>query len=492
MRSSLVLSLALPTLALAQRPSSAPSRILVDALKLHQAGAHFDATRELHRVVEGEGNDSARNKQRAELLLAQCLHRLGLHEPAFAFLTRIQQHGSAHPHYLESLSWTLALAAKLPDASGLARRVARYDRSLLAQPALARERWELALLYARGLAQGGDAPGAIALLRGVPQASAVYARARLLAGLLHAQRGAGKPALAAFAEAKAAAEKRPGDRAARALVEAALLHLARVSLFTGARDESIKHYAKLAPASPHGPEAQLATAYVAHGKKDAKAALDGLHRLHGFRFAHRYFPEGLVLRAAIYLERGEHERAEEALRALARSFDPMRKELEAKLAAFREADALLAELRRAAAQAASKESGQAARAVLDDPTVQERLQWIAELEREARLVQAAPAPWKGTAVAGVVLQDLVLQRSLADHEAGQLAQRRASAIVARLRALAVDAARLQAALAHCRAAKRRARVEVKLEPIMSALFIAREGATATRELFTLALRVSSD
>ena len=56
--------------------------------------------------------------------------------------------------------------------------------------------------------------------------------------------------------------------------------------------------------------------------------------------------------------------------------------------------------------------------------LQKAFKYVDELERELKQVQSADPAWKATAIAGVVLQDLTLQKSLAQNEAGQLAQRR--------------------------------------------------------------------
>ena len=68
--------------------------------------------------------------------------------------------------------------------------------------------------------------------------------------------------------------------------------------------------------------------------------------------------------------------------------------------------------------------GRLARASLADKQLEKSFTYVYELERELKQVQGADPAWKATAIAGVVLQDLTLQRSLAQNDAGQLAQAR--------------------------------------------------------------------
>jgi hypothetical protein len=66
----------------------------------------------------------------------------------------------------------------------------------------------------------------------------------------------------------------------------------------------------------------------------------------------------------------------------------------------------------------------AAEGALEDRTLQKNIDYVNELDRELKALDKADPSWKSTAVAGNILQDLTLQKSLAANEAGNLARQR--------------------------------------------------------------------
>ena len=66
----------------------------------------------------------------------------------------------------------------------------------------------------------------------------------------------------------------------------------------------------------------------------------------------------------------------------------------------------------------------AADGALQDRTLQKNIDYVNELDRELKALDKADPSWKSTAVAGNILQDLTLQKSLAANEAGNLARQR--------------------------------------------------------------------
>jgi hypothetical protein len=66
----------------------------------------------------------------------------------------------------------------------------------------------------------------------------------------------------------------------------------------------------------------------------------------------------------------------------------------------------------------------AAESSISDKTLSKALDYVAELDRELKQVDRSDPAWKSTAVAGNILQDLTLQKSLAANDAGNLARER--------------------------------------------------------------------
>ena len=72
----------------------------------------------------------------------------------------------------------------------------------------------------------------------------------------------------------------------------------------------------------------------------------------------------------------------------------------------------------------SERAQNAAAGALADRSLLKNIEWVNELDRELKAIDKADPAWKSTAVAGNILQDLTLQKSLAANDAGQLARNR--------------------------------------------------------------------
>ena len=110
-----------------------------------------------------------------------------------------------------------------------------------------------------------------------------------------------------------------------------------------------------------------------------------------------------------------------------------------------------------------------ARSAMSDRTIEKTFEFVQELERELKQVQRADPAWKATAIAGVVLQDLALQKSLAQREAGDLAQRRLRRLAKEIRELQKQALKIEYEIINGRknqleASLRKERVSAKVRP----------------------------
>jgi len=448
-----------------------PSPALVAALKAYEGNDFFTASRELHRVVEGETKDGPENTQRAEFWLGKSLYHLRFYTGALAYFDRIANKGHSHAYHLASLKWLLVLENKLPGA-GAARAMKRYDRAALKQPALEPVKDETFHRQALVHAQEGNDKLAVELLQTVGTAGAFGARAALLLGVVQARALRRSEAATALRAALALAERppRPGSKQPK---EEVLLALARLHLLAGEHEACVQRYAQLPAGSPFALEAMMHGAWAQLQRRDPAKALDALHRLHTPHFAHYYFPEALVLRAAIHAQRGQPERAEEALQAFRTRFAPLATYLEATTRVKKDPADLLDELRKIQRRTVpvAKETARMVETVLEAPDLQERAALLDELDRELGLVQAAPAAWKATAIAGIVLQDLTLLKSLQVSAGAQAARHRMSLLAARINALIKQADTLGATLRTCRQARRTPTLLPAYSPDAARLFV---------------------
>jgi hypothetical protein len=158
---------------------------------------------------------------------------------------------------------------------------------------------------------------------------------------------------------------------------------------------------------------------------DSKA-LGNIHSIVSPFFETEFYPEAYILKAVIYFQRCNYDRSQEAINEFNAIYPELRKEVEAILAKYpdnaqfydyvikiKNGDAGL-----------SERAQHAAAGALADRSLQKNIEWVAELDRELKAIDKADPAWKSTAVAGNILQDLTLQKSLASNDAGQLARNR--------------------------------------------------------------------
>jgi hypothetical protein len=431
-----------------------PSADFQQALKSYEAGNYHSASIALHRVAEGETGDSAATTQRADWWLARALFHLHLYSPAAASFDRLLK-DRKHAFHAAALNWLVALDSKLTAAAGLRQKMSQADAALVAPKEFDRTRDEILVLMAQGHAARGDLRAALPLLKRVAATSVVAPRARLVEGLLQGRSGRRAEAMTTLRAALDLVSKAPTRPGVKEVSEQAHLALARLASGAGQAEVSLKAYAQLPATSVHALEVLLLGAWAHVQRKETAKALDRLGRLHTARFSHFYLPEGLVLRAALHLQQGDGDRAEESLKAYRARFPRLRAYVESMTRTYKDPIDLYAHFVqvRGGAVPPEKDEARMIDLVLEEPELQDHLALMRELDRELTLIQGMPFEWKATAIAGVALQDLTLQKSLVQHEIGQRAAKHLLLLAVELRRLEKVAAALEAAVRSCRAAR---------------------------------------
>jgi tetratricopeptide (TPR) repeat protein len=396
-----------------------PAAEMSRALELYERGKHHDASALLHRVVEGKTQDSAATRRRAEWWLGRTLFRLDLTAPAYSFFERIARRGRSDRYYLPALKWLVAIARRLPGSAAVRRTIGAYGQGVLKEPSLKALREELRLHLGRHHYNRGSFKRAAGLLGKARPGGAFYLRARLLEGMVHVRMFKARPAAAAFkAVLRAGARgKVPADQ--RRLIELARLSLARLFYSVRQHDKAVKHYDKIPRTSAQRRPALLEQGW-AHYKLGAhRRALANLRALGAARDG---MPEARYMEAVIYFANCRFRRSGAVARRAAARLKRAGAGLLALLGRYKDDY----DLYRRAVEIRAGRGGvnRFARSALDDRQLDKRLAFVKELDRQLRLVQSAPAAWKALPVAGVALQDLTLQKSLAQSEAGSLARAR--------------------------------------------------------------------
>jgi tetratricopeptide (TPR) repeat protein len=424
-RTTLVL-LCLCAVGNVQTVAAAPTAFSVSmarALKLYEAGKYHDASVLFFEVSEGKTRDAQPTRRRAEFWLGKTLYHLGLHVPALAVFDRIAQQGATHRYYVPTLKWLAALARQLPEPSAVISRIGSYAPGALGSPKLVKLRDELTTYIGRHRYRQGAFAGAAALLHSVSAKSPFVFQARFFEGLVHVRTFKLKLAGEAFKDVLRAARTQPLTPEGRRLEDLALLGLARLFYSVGQHRLAIKYYDKIPRSSPRHRQALLEQSWAFFRSGAFDRALTNLRAVQA---GGEDQPEAWYVEAVVYHENCRYQQARAAVRKFRSRFPALR----AKLTELAGRDADPAAFFRLVSRIQQGTAGlgagmdRLARAALADRELGRHLDQVDEIDREKKLVLGAPAAWKAKAVAGMALQALTLQRSLAANDAGTLAQMR--------------------------------------------------------------------
>ena len=425
--------------------SGPPSKTLQKALKLYETQDYYSASIELHKVIEGETGDSQANQQRAEFWMGKTLYHLNFFSASLSYFDRIVQKGEGHRYYAATLKWLASLSRKLPESAGILKKIGRYDRTQLEQPALEKVRDELFYLLGRYHYTKGNFKEGISLFSSVAPASRFYARAKFMEGIANVRLYQAKPASRAFKALLRAAREAPKTNEIKRFEEMAILSMARVFYSVKQFKLAIKYYDMIDPASLHWLDALFEQSWSYFQINDFSKALGNIHTINAPYFDTEFYPESYILRAVIYFQNCLFPQSKEAITEFNAKYPALRKQVLGILKQFKDpADfyeyALKVQKKRAGLGPAV---GRLARSALADRTLLKTFRYVEELDRELKQVQNADPAWKATAIAGVVLQDLTLQKSLAQNEAGQMAQRRIKRVAKEIQELTKQAIKVE-------------------------------------------------
>jgi len=421
-----------------------PTKVLERAIKLYDAGDYPMATIELNKVIEGQSGDDEGNKQRAEFFMGRALFKMKYYSSSLGYFDRIVQKGPSHKYYGKTLQWLASLSRFLPESAGTLEKIGKYTRQDLDQPALESVKDELYYLLGRYHYQKGNFAEATSLFGAVPEKSEFFPKAKFFEGVTLVRENKGAQAGEAFKAIlrKVKSYKDP-DKIPKVLKEyeeLANLSLGRIFYTIGKYDQSIRYYEKIP-----GPDARggasiewlpsLFEASWAYFQKDGDSkALGNIHSINSPFFETEFYPESYILKAVIYFNRCNYDRSAEAIAEFNSVYPQLRKELDEILAKYPDNAQFFEYIQKVR----SGEAGLSARlqnaveGALYDRTLGKNIEYVSELERELKAIDKADPSWKSTAVAGNILQDLTLQKSLAANEAGNIARQRLQALSAEI------------------------------------------------------------
>jgi TolA-binding protein len=425
--------------------SGPASKTLEKALKLYETNDFYSASIELHKVIEGETGDGEANKQRAEFWMGKTLYHLHFYSASLSYFDRIVQKGDSHRYYNATLKWLASLSRQLPESAGILKKIGKYDKAQLEQPALEKVRDELFYLLGRFHYSQSNFKDAAGLFATVPTNSPFYARAKFMEGITYVRSYQARPAAEAFKTLLRVARESPATNEIREFEELAVLSLARVFYSTGQYELSIKYYDQIVQESPNWLDSLFESSWAHFQRNNFSKALGNIHTLNAPYFDTQFFPESMILKAVIYFQHCLYDRSAEAIRDFNAKYPPLGQQVNAILKQYKDPGELYEySLKiKAGTSGLNEDVARITKGALGDRTIQKYFSYVDELDRELKQVQAADPAWKATAIAGVVLQDLTLQKSLAQNEAGQLAGRRLARVIQEIRELEKQAIKVE-------------------------------------------------
>lgn len=420
-----------------------PTKTLQRAAKLYDKKDYDSASIEFAKVINGETEDSAANKQRAEFFMGKTLYQMGYYAASLAYFDRIVELGTGHLYYGVTLKWLAALSRVLPETSGILEKIGQYDPSDLEQPVMEEVRNELYFLLGRHFFRQGDLEQAISLFQSVNREDPFYVKAKFFEGVTYVRQYKGKPAVEAFKEILIIAEERPNYYSkddVDQFQELAWLQLARVFYSTQQFDTSIKYYEKLTQKSPDWLPSLFEASWAYFMKTNNSKALGNIHTLNAPYFENEFFPESVLLKSVIYYKYCQYDRALAAVAEYNTVFRPLRKDIEEILGKFEDNAEFYAYVKKilSAKAGLSDATQRMTLTALGDKTLRKTFAWVDELDKELKMLDKSDKAWQTTSIAAEVLQELTVQQSLAEADAGKLARDRLDRLNEELRRLGTD------------------------------------------------------
>lgn len=455
---------------------SAPeSKVMKRALRFYENRDYYSASIYFHQVIKGESGDSDSTKEKAIFWMGKTLYHLKFYSSALNYFDRLVKKG-----HTRTLIWLASLSRKLPESTGILEKIGQYDEKnpgiLDKVSELSVVRVQLYYLLGRYYYNRGDDASlskALVLFEKVPIESKFYPRAKLFEGITHVRLRRPVAASRSFKAILRFTQVRKGKLGSAQFNEMARLSLARVfyqaggvalRIAMGRRNQkmyeialkqlqlAIKYYETIPIASLSWLQALFEESWAffmldaeirkifLRDYQGFQKALGNIHTINAPFFENYFFlglPESLILRAVIYYKNCRWARARETLWEFNQNYPPLLTKLFKVVKQYEDNNDYYTFAKKMMKGTANLDPivARIVKSVLSDRQLLKRFQYVEELNRELKQVERAEPAWRSTAIAGSILQDLELQKSLAIGQAGALARER-------LKRLAADISKL--------------------------------------------------
>ena len=431
-----------------------PSPALANALRLYTQERYAEGAVQFQRVVEGETPDAPANVQKAQFFLGKSLYHLHYYQSALAVFDEISELGRGHLFFDQTLQWLAQLASQLPEPAGIIDKVGRFGVEQLAQFNTA-ENADLynQLLYVMGRSKynAGDFNAAIDLFKQVDQQNRWYVKARFFEGISYIRMRRAKPAAAAFREIIEAVEDGDvgGVDDADRMVDLAWISLARVYYTAANRTtpdgerqtdgvllgNAVEAWTKIENSSEYWLDSLFEASWAFFLADEYSRALGNVHTLFSPYFKESFYPEAMVLKAVVFFTNCQMENATAVVQKFHERYDPVQTKLDELLKKYQDNAAFFTFLKQVRSGDAnlSPEIRGIVTSALSDRAVLSNLEYVKLLEQEEKQLKDAPSQFSSSSLGGRILQDIMVAKSFAVDQAGDIAKARYNRLIQEMR-----------------------------------------------------------
>jgi hypothetical protein len=434
-----------------------PSETLANGLRLYTQESYEEAAVQFQRVVEGQTQDAPANVQKAQFFLGKSLYHLQFYQSALAVFDEVSEMGHGHLYFDQTLQWLAQLASQLPEPAGIIDKVGRFGVEQLGQFNTAdNEALYNQMLYLMGRSKynQGEFDQAIDLFKQVDSRSKYYIHARFFEGISFIRLRKAQPASRAFREILEAIEKGDveGIDDEDRMRDLAWISLARVYYTAANRTNeagerqvdgvllgnAVEAWTQIDTESEYWLDSLFEASWAFFLADEYARALGNIHTLNSPYFTGAYYPEALVLKAVVFFSNCQMENASAVVGQYHEKYDPIRMKLEEILAKYQDNAAFFEFLKKVREGSADlpPEVRAIVESALSDRQVVANLEYVALLEQEEKKLQKGAVQFRNSSLGGRILQDILVAKSFAIDQTGDLAKGRYNRLIAEMQDLA--------------------------------------------------------
>jgi TolA-binding protein len=427
-----------------------PSEALANALRLYTQDRYQEASVQFQRVVEGETPDAPANVQKAQFFLGKCLYHLHYYQSALAVFDEVSEQGRNHLFFDQTLQWLAQLASQLPEPAGIIDKVGRFGVDQLEQfnnKDNADLYNQLLYLMGRSKYNQGEFDKAIELFGKVDKDNKWFVKARFFTGISYVRMRKAQPAAQAFRDIIAALDEGDveGVDEPDRMRDLAWISLARVYYTAANRTtpdgerkvdgvllgNAVEAWTKLEPESEYWLDSLFEASWAFFLADEYSRALGNVHSLNAPYFKGVFYPEALVLKAVVFFSNCQMQNATAVVQQFHEKYDPVKTKLDELLTKYQDNSQFFAFLQKVRTSETDlpKEVRGIVRSALSDRSVLANLEYVTLLDDENKNLEKSPGQFKGSSLGARIQQDVLVAKSFAVDQAGDIAKARYNRLI---------------------------------------------------------------